>query len=109
MEKTCTRCGKIYKAKRGTSRYCSSRCRAYACRDRAPASREHPYDVRKLTVPVVVDLDAFNPKMILAVIASDANQPGATRVAACRAYLAMTEQPSREEKTMSLLDARTME
>jgi hypothetical protein len=57
----------------------------------------------------VIDLDAFNPKRILAEIASDENQPGATRVAACRAYLAVSDQPNREEKAMSLLDQRTME
>jgi hypothetical protein len=48
--------------------------------------------------------------MILATIASDENQPGATRVAACRAFLGVgDQQPTREERTMSLLDQRTLE
>jgi hypothetical protein len=57
-----------------------------------------------------VDLTAFDPKVILAAIAANPSQPAAARVAACRILMtANQQQPIREEKTMSLLDKRTLE
>jgi hypothetical protein len=51
----------------------------------------------------------FDPKAILESIARDERQPGITRVAACRAYVAVTDPQSPAEKAMSALDKRTME
>jgi hypothetical protein len=106
ITKTCARarCGATYEAKRASSKYCSPRCRAYASRDRAPARMVG-------APPPLVDPDSFDAKAILATIGSDPDQPGAVRVAACRAFLAASGQQSttREENSLALLDKRTME
>jgi hypothetical protein len=62
-----------------------------------------------MTVPAVVDLQTFNPKIILATIASDENEPAVARVAACRAYVAISEPRSPAEKALDALNERTME
>jgi hypothetical protein len=62
-----------------------------------------------LASPQNEDLIPFDPKLILESIARDERQPGVTRVAACRAYVAMTDPQSPQDKVMSALDKRTLE
>jgi hypothetical protein len=57
-----------------------------------------------------VDPSTVDPRWVLAGIAIDPTQPGNTRVQACRTLLGTSDQQqTREEKTLSLLDQRTLE
>jgi hypothetical protein len=51
----------------------------------------------------------FDPRVILEAIARDERQPAVARVAACRAYVAMSAPQSPQDKAMSALNERTME
>ncbi|SRR6266851_7650288 len=107
-EKSCDRCGLAYEAKRAAARYCSPRCRKYASRDRV---RSPTLTVTENLFPAMA-IDpgaAFDVKAILRSIASDTRQPGATRVQACRAYVAISDPQSPQEKALSALNARTLE
>jgi hypothetical protein len=107
MIRNCDNCGLGYVAKRPSSRFCGARCRIAANRRKAPATikavQGDPHMLIGLSGP-------FDPKVVLETIAANPSQPAAARVTACRAYAALSaQQPTREEKTMSLLDRRTAE
>jgi hypothetical protein len=107
MTRKCDCCGFEYLAKRPSSRFCGARCRISANRRKVPAS---VCDILGIGSLPPVDLAAFDPKMTLRTIAADERQPAAARVAACRILITATDQqPSRAEKSMSLLDKRTLE
>jgi hypothetical protein len=104
--KTCARCGRTYEAQRAASRYCSSRCRVYACRDKAPAPIAE--DIILSCPPVD---GPFDPKAILESIASDARQPAVARVAACRLWhtIAGRGVAGKAERRLASLNERAIE
>jgi hypothetical protein len=106
--RTCDRCGATYEAKRMTSRYCSSKCRAYASLNKAPApnvaDRQQPISAAG------IDPASIDPRWILAGIAIDPSAPAAARVVACKALMvdAAGGVASKKEKALLSLNERAI-
>ncbi len=112
--RTCNRCGSIYQPKRITSKFCSSDCRVNAHLgkghggDRKSSRRNGDLNPAER---LFEKTGTFDPRGILEAIASDENEPGMVRVAACRAWAALSAGGplAKKEKALVSLNERALE
>jgi len=86
MDVNCLHCGRGFKARRSTAKYCSGKCRSNA----SIAVKR-----RAVTVDIVtVDPDTVDPRAIYAAIAMDPTASASARIQAAKALQAAQKTPS---------------